>query len=38
MKAKPQVSEIEKLLGAVKPEGEARAGSQSLSLWRFLGT
>jgi len=31
--AKPQVSEMEKLLVTTKPEGEERAGIKSLSLW-----
>jgi len=32
-KAKPPVIEIEKWLGTAKPEGEVRAGIESLSLW-----
>jgi len=35
-KAKLQVGEIEKLKGTAKPEGGARAGVKSLSLWTFL--
>jgi len=34
-KAKPPVIEIEKWYGMAKPEGEARAGIESLSLWIF---
>ena len=32
-KAKPQVHQTGKWYGTMKPEGEARAGNRSLSLW-----